>query len=82
MDDRDLRVQQRRARRRKNELIMKCLISLLILVVVFLLVILTKEAIVPGVTGLIETRRQEKQAVSQGSGSDGAENAGALQQGA
>lgn len=81
MDDRDLRMQQRRARRRKNELIMKCLISLLILVAVFLLVILTKEAIVPGVTGLIETRRQEKQAVSQGSGSNGAENAGALQHG-
>lgn len=80
MDDRDLKMQQRRARRRKNELIMKCLISLLILIVVFLLAVLTREAIVPGVRGLMEARNQESRGDSQGSGSQGDENTGTLEQ--
>lgn len=47
MEDRDLKLRQRRARRRKNELIMKCMISVLFLVIVFGAVILVKEAVIP-----------------------------------
>ena len=48
MDERETRLQQRRARRRKNELIMKCIICLLVLIVVFLTVVLIKDAAIPG----------------------------------
>ena len=51
MDDRDLKLQQRRARRRRNELITKCVISLLVLVVVILVVVLVKDAIMPRLAG-------------------------------
>jgi cell division protein FtsB len=47
MDDRDLKLQERRIRRRKNELIMKCIIALLILVVIFLTVVLVRYALIP-----------------------------------
>ena len=59
MDDRDLKLQQRRAKRRKNELIMKCLISLFLLILIVLAAVLTKDAIVPGIKGVMEARKEE-----------------------
>lgn len=47
MDDRDLELQQRRARRRRNELITKCVISLLVLVVIILAGVLVKGVLMP-----------------------------------
>ena len=59
MDDRDLKLQQRMAKRRKNELIMKCLISLFLLILIVLAAVLTKDAIVPGIKGVMEARKEE-----------------------
>lgn len=51
MDERDLKLQQRRGRRRRNELIIKCIISLLVLIAVILTVVLIKGALIPQLTG-------------------------------
>ena len=59
MDERERRLQQRRAKRRKNELIMKCLISLFLLILIVLAAVLTKDAIVPGIKGVMEARKEE-----------------------
>lgn len=51
MEERDLKLHQRRQQRRRNELIVKCIISLLVLIVVVLVVILIKDVAVPQLTG-------------------------------
>lgn len=56
MDERDLKLYQRRTKRRRNELILKCIISLLVLIVIILAVILIKDVAVPELTG----RRNKK----------------------
>ncbi|MDY3251104.1 MAG: polysaccharide deacetylase [Candidatus Choladocola sp.] len=80
MDDRDLRLQQRRAKRRRNELIVKCIISLLVLVVVFLAVILIKDVAIPELTGKNrQTRKNTAQQLVSGAGGENRENNGGTQ---
>ena len=58
MEDRDLKLKQRRAKRRRNELIMKCVIALLVLIIVFLAVVLVKDAVIPGLKQKKTEKRQ------------------------
>lgn len=59
MDERDLKLEQRRAKRRRDVLIMKCVISLLVLIVIFLAVILIKDAALPGIAKYRENRKNQ-----------------------
>ncbi len=70
MEDRDIKLQQRRMKRRRNELIIKCIISLLVLIVIILAVILIKDALIPQITGKGKPKRQQVQQVQNGSRQD------------
>lgn len=61
MDDRDLKLQERRAKRRRNELIIKCIISFLVVALIFLAVILVKDAVIPGISRMMKERAQKKE---------------------
>ncbi|MDO4321349.1 MAG: polysaccharide deacetylase [Lachnospiraceae bacterium] len=78
MEDRDLKLQQRRQKRRRNELIMKSIISLLILIVIILAVVLVKEVAVPELTKKDKPRRQVNEKFLLGDEPDGQKAGGAL----
>ncbi len=80
MDDRDVRLEQRRAKRRRDVLIMKCVISLLVLIVIFLAVILIKDAALPGFARFQENRKKQTvQGDGQNQGEDAARTASVSQ---
>ena len=86
MDERERRLQQRRAKRRKNELIMKCLIALLILLVIGLAVVLVRELVISHGEetrrqALIQENSQEEILLSEGAQTEAVQTAGDGQDG-
>ena len=86
MDERERRLQQRRAKRRKNELIMKCLIALLILLVIGLAVVLVRELVISHGEetrrqALIQENSQEEILLSEGAQTEAVQTAGGGQDG-